>query len=68
MHKKITLDNGIRLLMANSRNTDTVAVTALVGIGSKYETKEISGIPIFGAFAIQGNRQAPVGNGDFFGD
>jgi len=47
MHKKITLDNGVRLLTANSQNTGTVAVTALVGIGSKYETKEISGISHF---------------------
>lgn len=47
MYKKITLDNGIRLLMVDSQNTDTVAVMALVGTGSKYETKEISGISHF---------------------
>jgi len=33
--------------MANSQNTGTVAVTTLVGVGSKYETKEMSGISHF---------------------
>ena len=47
MYKKITLQNGLRVVMVPSQNTGTVAVTALVGIGSKYETKEISGISHF---------------------
>jgi len=37
----------LRLMEVNAQNTNTVTVMALVGIGSKYETKEISGISHF---------------------
>ncbi|MFZ3073775.1 MAG: pitrilysin family protein [Minisyncoccales bacterium] len=47
MYKKTTLANGLRLITVNSANTDTVTVLMLVGTGSKYETKEISGISHF---------------------
>jgi len=47
MYKKITLPNGLRVVMVPAQNTDTVTVLALVGTGSKYETKEISGISHF---------------------
>ena len=47
MYKKTTLPNGLRLITVNSANTDTVTVLTLVGTGSKYETKEISGISHF---------------------
>ena len=47
MYKKTTLPNGLRVVMVPAQNTDTVTVLALVGTGSKYETKEISGISHF---------------------
>jgi predicted Zn-dependent peptidase len=47
MYNKIILPNGLRLLTVDSQNTDAVTVLVLVGTGSKYETKEISGISHF---------------------
>lgn len=47
MYKKTTLDNGLRLIEVNSQDTNTATVLVLVGAGSKYETKEISGISHF---------------------
>jgi predicted Zn-dependent peptidase len=47
MHKKITLPNGLRVITIPSENTNSVTVMVLVGTGSKYETKEISGISHF---------------------
>ncbi len=47
MYQKFNLPNGLRLITVNSQNTDTVTVLALVGTGSKYETKEINGISHF---------------------
>jgi predicted Zn-dependent peptidase len=47
MFHKITLKNGLRIITAPSKSTQAVTVLALVGTGSKYETKEISGISHF---------------------
>jgi len=47
MFTKKILPNGLRLITVPSENTNTVTVLALVGTGSKYETKEISGISHF---------------------
>ncbi len=47
MFEKKILPNGLRLIMVPSVNTNAVTVLALVGTGSKYETKEISGISHF---------------------
>lgn len=47
MFKKTTLKNGLRIITAPQNNTEAVTVLALVGTGSKYETKEISGISHF---------------------
>ncbi|HOX30553.1 MAG TPA: pitrilysin family protein [Candidatus Paceibacterota bacterium] len=47
MYKKITLKNGLRILVVPAKSTKAVTVMALVGTGSKYETKEISGISHF---------------------
>ena len=44
MIKKITLENGLRIIVLPQKTAQTVTVLALVGTGSKYETKEISGI------------------------
>jgi predicted Zn-dependent peptidase len=47
MFHKITFKNGLRIITAPSKSTQAVTVLALVGTGSKYETKEISGISHF---------------------
>lgn len=47
MHKKTTLDNGLRVLTKSLPHTKSVTVLVLVGAGSRYETKEISGIAHF---------------------
>ncbi len=47
MLRKITLDNGLRIITVYQKNTQAVTVLVLVGTGSKYETKEINGISHF---------------------
>jgi len=47
MFKKITLKNGLRILLVPQRGTKAVTVLVLVATGSKYEKKEISGISHF---------------------
>ncbi len=47
MPKKITLANGLRIIIVPMKNTQAVTVLALVGAGSKYETKEINGLAHF---------------------
>jgi len=47
MFRKITLKNGLRIITVPQRTSQTATVLALVGTGSKYEMKEISGISHF---------------------
>jgi len=47
MHKKIVLDNGLRVIIAPMEGTKTAAVLAMVGTGGKYETRRLSGISHF---------------------
>ncbi len=47
MHKKIALDNGLRVLTIPIKESLTTTVLILVEAGSKYETKEINGISHF---------------------
>lgn len=47
MFEKQILPNGLKLITVPSVNTNAVTVLALVGTGSKYETKQISGISHF---------------------
>jgi predicted Zn-dependent peptidase len=47
MFKKTTLKNGLRIITVPQKNTQAVTVLALVGTGSKYERKKISGISHF---------------------
>ena len=47
MHKKIVLKNGLRVITIPMKNTKTVSVLALIGVGSKHETKDINGISHF---------------------
>ena len=47
MFKKTTLKNGLRIITISQKDTNAVTVLVLVGTGSKYEKKEISGISHF---------------------
>ena len=47
MYKKTILKNGLRIITIPMKNTKTVSVLALIGTGSKYETKDINGISHF---------------------
>ena len=47
MYKKTTLDNGLRILTIPLKESKSVTVLILVKTGSKYETKEISGVSHF---------------------
>ena len=44
MFKKTTLKNGLRIISVPQESSQSVTCLVLVGTGSKYETKEISGI------------------------
>lgn len=46
-YKKTTLKNGLRIITVPQKETQAATVLVLVGTGSKYETKEISGISHF---------------------
>ena len=47
MFKKITLDNGLRIITVPKQDSLAVTVLVLVEAGSKYETKDINGISHF---------------------
>lgn len=47
MFKKIVLKNGLRVVVCPMPGTNTVTVLALIGTGSKYESKEKNGISHF---------------------
>jgi predicted Zn-dependent peptidase len=47
MFNKTTLKNGFRIITVPQKSTQAVTVLVLVGTGSKYEKKEISGISHF---------------------
>ena len=47
MIKKLTLDNGLRIILAPNSGTKAATVLTLVEAGSKYETKEINGLSHF---------------------
>ncbi|MCL5406937.1 MAG: insulinase family protein [Patescibacteria group bacterium] len=46
-HKLTILSNGLRLITAPLENTKAVTVLFLVGVGSRYETKDLNGISHF---------------------
>src|SRR3989344_2165442 len=47
MFRKTTLKNGLRIITVPQKSTQAVTVLVLAGTGSKYETKETSGISHF---------------------
>lgn len=60
MFKRFVLDNGLRIIMAPQQSTEAVTVLVLVGTGSKYETREISGISHFLEHMLfKGTRKRP---------
>ena len=63
MYKKTTLDNGLRIITIPLKESKSVTVLILVKTGSKYETKEISGISHFlehMCFKGTGKRPLPI--------
>jgi len=46
-YKKNTLPNGLRIITAPMKNTQTVTVLVMVGVGSRYESKKEAGISHF---------------------
>lgn len=47
MHKKTTIKNGLRIISVFQKESQAATIFVLVKTGSKYETKEISGISHF---------------------
>lgn len=47
MFRKITLKNGLRVVLVPQKSTQAVTILVLVGTGSKYEQKDINGISHF---------------------
>lgn len=45
--EKKVLNNGLRVILSPMNNTEAVTLLVLVGVGSRYETKEINGISHF---------------------
>ncbi len=63
MFEKTTLPNGLRVVTVPHKDTKTVTVLALIGTGSKYETKKINGLSHFLEhmfFKGTKNRPSPV--------
>ena len=46
-YEKITLANGVRLMMIPMEGVNSVATSVMVGVGSRYETPQINGISHF---------------------
>lgn len=46
-YKKTTLPNGLRILMVPMKNTETVTVVIMIGVGSRYETEREAGLSHF---------------------
>ena len=60
MYTKHILPNGLRVILAPMANTETITALFLVGTGSKYETKNISGISHFlEHLAFKGTKKRP---------
>lgn len=61
MFKKITLDNGLRIITAPMQGTNTVTTLILCGTGSDYESREISGISHFlEHMFFKGTKKRPI--------
>lgn len=61
MYKKTILSNGLRVIIAPMEGTKTATVLVMVGTGSKYEDKKISGISHFlEHLFFKGTRKRPT--------
>lgn len=59
--KKITLDNGLRIITVPMESVKSVTAMILVGVGSRYETRETNGISHFVEhMAFKGTRERPT--------
>ena len=66
MHKKVEFPNKLRLIEVPTKGTDAVTVLFLFGVGSRYETKEITqliitlskNIDIYNQLSINAKRRA----------
>ena len=47
MHKKITFDNGLRLIHIPNKTTKSASLFVLYGVGSRHETRDINGASHF---------------------
>ncbi|NTW46473.1 MAG: insulinase family protein, partial [Candidatus Moranbacteria bacterium] len=45
--KKLTLENGLRVILAPMTETGTVTVLVMTGVGSRFETRKENGIAHF---------------------
>lgn len=60
MFKKITLKNGLRIITYPMESTRTLTLLVLMATGSKYETKELSGIShLIEHMAFKGTKKRP---------
>ncbi len=46
-YQKITLKNGLRIILAPMQDTDTATVLVMTGVGSRYETRKENGLAHF---------------------
>lgn len=46
-HKKTTLKNGLKIITAPMRETQTVTVMVMIGVGSRYESEKTAGMAHF---------------------
>ncbi len=46
-YQKITLKNGLRIVLAPMQDTDTATVLVMTGVGSRYETRKENGLAHF---------------------
>ncbi|MBI3304729.1 insulinase family protein [Candidatus Parcubacteria bacterium] len=59
--ERTTLPNGLRVIAAPMRGTNTATVLIMVGTGSKYETKDINGLSHFlEHMAFKGTEKRPT--------
>lgn len=64
MFKKVTLENGLRILTAPMQGTNTVTILVLCGTGSDYEVKRENGISHFlEHMFFKGTERRPTPNG-----
>lgn len=60
-YHKTTLNNGLRIITVPMKNTQTVTVVVMVGIGSRYETEKEAGISHFlEHMCLKGTKKRPT--------